>query len=84
MELTPFFYVFMLPVGLIIVVNVILYIRIIKSITCDRPRNLTSTQSRSELRKLQVQASICVFVLLGESVEYEVPAKSLKYKLYGA
>lgn len=49
------------------ITNVILFVLIIKGLTCDRPLSLQSTQAKKEMIKLQVLAVICCFVLMGES-----------------
>ncbi|KAK2175107.1 hypothetical protein NP493_749g00008 [Ridgeia piscesae] len=60
-----FYYGFALPVGIVIVLNAVIFIFIIKGITCDRGSGLQSTQSRAELNWLQLQAAIASFVILG-------------------
>ena len=62
---TAFYYAFALPVGVVILVNSVLFGLIIKGITCDRTTGLQSTQARGELTMLQLQAGIASFVILG-------------------
>lgn len=47
------------------VVNIVMFILIIKGITCDRAEGLRSTQKKGELVKLQVQTAIACFVVMG-------------------
>ena len=61
-----FYYAFMLPVGLIIVVNTVLFTLVVKGITCDRPKNIRSTQSGKDLALLQCRAAVCCFIILGK------------------
>ena len=65
LDRTAFYYAFALPVGVVILVNSILFGLIIKGITCDRTKGIQSTQARGELTMLQLQAGIASFVILG-------------------
>ena len=49
-----------------IIVNTVLFTLVVKGITCDRPKGLTSTQSKRELEWLQIQATVSCFVVLGK------------------
>ena len=48
------------------VTNLVLFVLVIKGITCDRPKGLQSNQSKRKLIVLQVQAAMCCFVVVGE------------------
>ena len=61
-----FYYAFMLPVGIIIVVNAVLFTLVVKGITFDRPKNVRSTQSDKDLALLQCRAAVCCFIILGK------------------
>ena len=60
-----FHFAFLLPLGLIMVVNIIMFVLVVKGITCDRPKGLQSTQNKGELTKLQVQTAIGCFIVMG-------------------
>ena len=74
-----FYYAFALPVGIVIVTNAVIFVFIIKGITCDRASGLQSTQTRGELNLLQLQAAIASFVILGGSstFTFQFPVVSL-------
>ncbi|XP_037515822.2 adhesion G-protein coupled receptor G6 [Rhipicephalus sanguineus] len=59
------FYSFLLPVGAILVANVIVFCVIVFSIYCRRQKGLRSTQSQVALAKAQLRATICIVFLLG-------------------
>lgn len=58
-------YSFLLPVGVILGANVIVFSVIVFSIYCRRQKGLRSTQSQVELAKAQLRATICIVFLLG-------------------
>jgi hypothetical protein len=60
-----FHFAFLLPLGLVMVINIVMFILVVKGMTCDRPAGLTSTQTQSQLRKLQLQVAICCFIVMG-------------------
>jgi len=61
-----FNFAFLLPLGLVMVTNIVLFVLIVKGLTCDRPLSLQSTQAKNEMIRLQVLAVICCFILMGE------------------
>ncbi|KAI0240394.1 hypothetical protein LSAT2_008937 [Lamellibrachia satsuma] len=77
-----FYYAFALPVGIVIVTNAVIFVFIIKGITCDRGTGLQSTQTRGELNLLQLQAAIASFVILGGSstFTFQFPVVSLSIR----
>uniref|UniRef100_T1JBA7 G-protein coupled receptors family 2 profile 2 domain-containing protein n=1 Tax=Strigamia maritima TaxID=126957 RepID=T1JBA7_STRMM len=56
---------FLLPVGIIMIINAVVFILVLRGITCGRTSNLRSNQSKQQLMKTQLYAAICIFVLLG-------------------
>ena len=68
LSLPAFYYAFMIPVCVIIITNFIIFILVIKGITCDRPREVRSTQQARDLGLLQVRAAICCVIIMGQSV----------------
>jgi hypothetical protein len=59
------YYAFLLPLGLVMFTNFVLFVLIVKGLTCDRGVGLQSNQPKSKLVKLQVLALICCSVLMG-------------------
>lgn len=68
LSLPAFYYAFVIPVGLVIFINLILFILIIKSITCDRSKGMRNTQRDRDLTMLQARAAICCLVVMGEEL----------------
>ena len=62
-----FYYAFMAPVALIILINTVFFILIIKGITCNRLKGIQNTQGKAEITMLQVQAALMTFIVLGET-----------------
>lgn len=60
-----FHFAFLLPLGLVMFTNIILFAKIIKGLFCDRPLSLQSNQAKDEMMRLQVLAVICCFILMG-------------------
>ena len=60
-----FYFAFMAPVCLIIVVNAVLFTLVIKGITCNRPKGLRTNQDKYHLAWLQVKAGVSCFIMLG-------------------
>ncbi|XP_054920031.1 adhesion G protein-coupled receptor L4-like isoform X1 [Dermacentor andersoni] len=65
LEAEALLYSFLLPVGLILAANVIVFGVVVFSIYCRRQKGLRSTQSQVELAKAQLRATICIVFLLG-------------------
>ena len=63
-----FHFAFLLPLGLIMVTNLVLFILIIRGITCNRGSGLRTNQTKLKLVWLQVQAAMCCFVVMGKLV----------------
>jgi hypothetical protein len=59
-----FHFAFLLPLGLVMVTNLVLFILVIKGITCDRA-DVRSTQKKEELMKFQVLVAVCSFIVMG-------------------
>ncbi|XP_069101076.1 uncharacterized protein [Argopecten irradians] len=64
MSLEAFYYAFALPIGLIILCNLVVFILTVTSI-CRRPTGLRSNQSKQKIAITNLQAAITSFVLLG-------------------
>ncbi|XP_060069892.1 uncharacterized protein LOC132549924 [Ylistrum balloti] len=64
MSLQPFYYAFALPVGLVILINIIVFILVIVNIL-RRPAGLQSNQSERKRALMNFWAAISIFVLLG-------------------
>ncbi|XP_041350345.1 uncharacterized protein LOC121369366 [Gigantopelta aegis] len=64
LDLQAFYYAFALPVGVIIFVNVIMFVVVLVSIT-RRPDGLRNNQSKHKRASTNLKAAITVFVLLG-------------------
>lgn len=60
-----FHFAFLVPLALIWLTNLIMFILIMKGITCDRPKGLQSTLKKSRMIALQVQAALCCCILMG-------------------
>ncbi|XP_067687379.1 uncharacterized protein [Haliotis asinina] len=67
MSLTPFYYGFSLPVGLIIISNIVLYIMVVVNICRNSSDAVRSSQTDRDRLILNVRASCLCFVLLGLS-----------------
>ncbi|XP_046351853.2 uncharacterized protein LOC124132157 isoform X2 [Haliotis rufescens] len=67
MSLTPFYYGFSLPVGLIIISNIVLYIMVVVNICRKSSAAVRSTQADRDRMIVNVRASCLCFVLLGLS-----------------
>ena len=65
MSLSVFYYVFAIPVGIIILVNAIIFGMILKNLLC-RPKGLQSNQSERKRTMMNLRATFSVFVLLGK------------------
>ncbi|XP_064468244.1 adhesion G-protein coupled receptor G6-like [Ornithodoros turicata] len=61
----PLLYGFFLPVGLILAVNIVVFIMIIYSIYCRRQQVARNNQQWHEQAKLKLRATVCVVFLLG-------------------
>ncbi|KAL5005644.1 hypothetical protein ScPMuIL_016802 [Solemya velum] len=64
MSLEPFYYAFALPVGIIILINLIVFVVVIVNLF-RRPSGLRSNQTETQRQVRNLKASITVFVLLG-------------------
>ncbi|CAG5124065.1 unnamed protein product, partial [Candidula unifasciata] len=64
MDLQAYYYAFALPVGIIIVFNIIMFCIIIVSLA-TKPKGLRSNQINSSATKTSLKAAITIFVLLG-------------------
>ncbi|OWF34702.1 uncharacterized protein LOC110443881 [Mizuhopecten yessoensis] len=64
MSLDAFYYAFALPIGVIILCNLVVFILTVTSI-CRRPTGLRSNQSKQKIAITNLQAAITSFVLLG-------------------
>ncbi|ESN95797.1 hypothetical protein HELRODRAFT_178980 [Helobdella robusta] len=60
-----FYLAFLLPLGFIILANIVVFMRVIKGISCDRPKGMVTNQSQCKLIWLQVQVALCCFVIMG-------------------
>ncbi|XP_064605625.1 adhesion G-protein coupled receptor G6-like [Liolophura sinensis] len=58
------YFAFLLPIGLIILVNLVVFALIIWTI-CTRPKGLQTNQSKTKSAMVSLQAGIACFVLLG-------------------
>ncbi|XP_077529770.1 adhesion G-protein coupled receptor G6-like [Haemaphysalis longicornis] len=58
-------YTFLLPVGLILTANVVVFSVVVFSIYCRRQKGLRSTQSQVALAKAQLRAVVSIVFLLG-------------------
>lgn len=66
LEAGALLYSFLLPVGLILAANVIVFSVVVFNIYCRRQKGLRSTQSQVQLAKAQLRATICIVFLLGQ------------------
>ncbi|ESN96605.1 hypothetical protein HELRODRAFT_163690 [Helobdella robusta] len=60
-----FYFAFLLPLGLIILVNIFVFVRVIKGISCDRPTGMVTNQLQCKLIWLKVQVALCTFFIMG-------------------
>jgi hypothetical protein len=65
MSLMAFYYAFIIPVGIIILSNIVIFIMILKNLL-GRPKGLQSNQSDRKRAMLNLRAAFSVFVLLGK------------------
>ncbi|CAH1784857.1 unnamed protein product [Owenia fusiformis] len=66
MALYPFYFAFLIPIGVIIIINLIIFTLVLKGITCDRQTSgLRVNKSRNDMRLLEFNAAFAVFVVLG-------------------
>jgi G protein-coupled receptor 64/G protein-coupled receptor 126 len=65
MSLDAFYYAFAIPVGVIIMANLVIFVITVVSIF-RRPQGLRSNQSKHKMAITNLQAAITSFVLLGE------------------
>ncbi|XP_046542698.1 adhesion G-protein coupled receptor G6-like [Haliotis rubra] len=64
MGMEAFYFAFAVPVGVIVVVNIVMFIIILVSLV-RRPDGLRSTQSKQRRAKMQLKAAVTIFILLG-------------------
>ncbi|KAL3856102.1 hypothetical protein ACJMK2_015297 [Sinanodonta woodiana] len=64
MQLYPLYWAFILPIGLILFANFIIFILVIVNL-CRRPKGIQMNQSEKKIAILNFQAGLAVFVLLG-------------------
>lgn len=64
MSPTPFYYAFLLPVAMIIIVNCIVFALVLKNLL-NRPKGLQSNQSESKQAMMNLRAAVSIFILLG-------------------
>ncbi|GFO44088.1 G-protein coupled receptor [Plakobranchus ocellatus] len=64
MDLQAFYYAFALPVGVVIVFNLVMFLVIITSLV-TRPKGLRSNQATSKARETNLKAAFTIFMLLG-------------------
>ncbi|XP_041374649.1 uncharacterized protein LOC121387560 [Gigantopelta aegis] len=67
MSLLPFYYAFALPIGLIILANLVLYIMVAVSICRRSNVSGNSSQSNTQRHLVSIRASVFCFILLGLS-----------------
>ncbi len=67
MGLEAFYYAFALPVGTIIVFNIVMFVIILINLV-RRPDGLRSTQSKQRRAKMHLKAAVTIFMLLGETM----------------
>lgn len=78
MSLQAFYYAFALPVGIIIVFNIVMFFVIVVSIA-TRPKGLRSNQSSNKTRETSLKAAFTIFVLLGKM---KLPGYFLQHSLF--
>ena len=66
MKPEPLYYSFLLPIGCIILANIVLFSLILRGLTCARPTQLRTNRSEAELRMMYFKAGVAVFTLLGK------------------
>ncbi|XP_046369537.2 uncharacterized protein LOC124144255 [Haliotis rufescens] len=64
MGMEAFYYAFAVPVGVIVVINIIMFIIILASLV-RRPDGLRSTQSKQRRARMHLKAAVTIFMLLG-------------------
>ena len=70
--MTPFYYAFLIPVALILIVNIIVYVMVVVNI-CRRSKR--GSGSASSNRAVGIRASVACFIVLGKN--------KLKVSLHG-
>ena len=67
MKADAIYYSVLIPVGLVLIVNLIVFIFVVHTITCGRAGNsdLQTNQSKKKERIFHLSASITIFVVLG-------------------
>lgn len=67
MKPVPLYYAFLLPIGCIIIANLVLFGLIVKGLICARKGGqLRTNKSESQLRNMYLKAALAVFTLLGK------------------
>ncbi|XP_061169878.1 adhesion G-protein coupled receptor G4-like [Saccostrea echinata] len=64
MSRSPFYYAFLIPVVLIILLNCIIFALVLKNLL-SRPKGLQSNQSESKMAMMNLRAAVSIFILLG-------------------
>ena len=76
-----FYFAFLLPLGVILFINFILFIIIIKHIASAK--RINSTQLKERFTRVQVKTGVCCFVVMGDSIKFfEILQEILKYLIY--
>ncbi|KAL3855925.1 hypothetical protein ACJMK2_015264 [Sinanodonta woodiana] len=64
MQLYPLYWAFILPIGLIIAANFIIFVIVIVKL-CRRPQGMQANQSNRKIAMMKFQAGLAIGVLLG-------------------
>ncbi|XP_062611810.1 adhesion G-protein coupled receptor G4-like, partial [Saccostrea cucullata] len=64
MSRSPFYFAFLIPVVLIILLNCIIFAVVLKNLL-NRPKGLQSNQSESKMAMMNLRAAVSIFILLG-------------------
>ncbi|XP_067138267.1 uncharacterized protein [Centruroides vittatus] len=67
LKIKPFYFGFLIPVGIIMLSNIVIFCLVIYSISCGRQIGLRTNQSERKLAITRVRAAFCILFLLGLS-----------------
>ncbi|XP_048773083.2 adhesion G-protein coupled receptor G2-like isoform X2 [Ostrea edulis] len=73
MSRTPFYFAFLIPMALIILINCIIFFMVLKTLL-TRSKTLQSNQSESKRAMMNLRASISIFIILGLSWTFGILA----------
>ena len=59
-------YAFLIPIGAVIIANLVMFTLIVRGLTCSRPSNLRTNQSERAMAVMYFKVIVAVFILVGK------------------